>query len=118
MAVPVIADENFDGDIVQGLRWRIPDLDLARVQDVGLSGAPDPVVLEWAAEAGRVLLTHDVKTMPRYAYQRVQNGLAMAGVVETPRSLPVGSAIDALALLIEPSKLADFEDRVVYLPRR
>ena len=52
------ADENFNNDIVRGLRRRKPELDIVRVQEAGLSGAVDPDVLEWAAREGRVLLTH------------------------------------------------------------
>jgi len=37
----LLADENFDGDIVRGLRRRRPDLDLVRVQAVGLAEMPD-----------------------------------------------------------------------------
>jgi hypothetical protein len=33
------ADENFNADIIRGLRRRLPELDVVRVQDVGLSGA-------------------------------------------------------------------------------
>jgi hypothetical protein len=40
------ADENLNGDIVRGLFRRQPDLDLIRVQDVGLSGADDRDGLE------------------------------------------------------------------------
>ncbi len=69
------ADENFNNDIVRGLRRRKPDLDILRVQEAGLSGAVDPDVLEWAAREGRVLLTHDVATMTRYAYERLRNSI-------------------------------------------
>jgi len=31
----LLADENFNGDIVRGLLLRQPDLDIVRVQDVG-----------------------------------------------------------------------------------
>jgi predicted nuclease of predicted toxin-antitoxin system len=54
-----LADENFDNTIVRGLFRRHPKLDIVRVQDVGLSGKDDPTVLEWAAQEGRILLTHD-----------------------------------------------------------
>ena len=118
MAVAVAADENLHGDIVEGLRRRVPDLDLMRVQDVGLTGASDPQVLAWAAEAGRVLLTHDIKTMPRYAYERVEEGLPMAGVIETPRALPIGRAIEAIVALIQSSQPGDLGGRVIFLPRR
>jgi hypothetical protein len=45
----LLSDENFNGDIVRGLLLRRPDLDLRRVQDVGLGEADDPTILEWAA---------------------------------------------------------------------
>ena len=56
------ADENFNNNIVRGLLRKEPGLDIVRVQDVGLKGADDPTVLEWAAQEERILLTHDVKT--------------------------------------------------------
>ncbi len=31
----LVSDENFNGDIVRGLMFRLPDLNLVRVQDVG-----------------------------------------------------------------------------------
>ena len=59
----LLADENFNNNILRGLLRRNPAIDIARVQDVGLSGADDPVVLEWAAREDRVLLSHDVATV-------------------------------------------------------
>jgi predicted nuclease of predicted toxin-antitoxin system len=53
----LLADENFNGSIIRGLVHRQPEIDLVRVQDVGLSGADDHAVLAGAARAGRVLLT-------------------------------------------------------------
>ena len=54
--VPFLTDEDFNGRILRGLLLRRPGLDVVRVQDVGLQGAPDPAVLEWAAQHPRVLL--------------------------------------------------------------
>ena len=44
-------------DMVDKVDARRPELDLIRVQDIGLSNADDPTVLAWAATDGRVLLT-------------------------------------------------------------
>ena len=74
------ADENFNNDVVRGVRRREPAVDILRIQDAGLLGAADPAILEWAAQAGRVLLTHDVATLTRYAYDRVRDGKPMPGV--------------------------------------
>jgi predicted nuclease of predicted toxin-antitoxin system len=84
-----LADENFDNTIVRGLIRRKPDIDIIRVQDVGLSGKEDPIVLEWAAEEDRILLTHDVATITRYAYERMVAGKSMPGVFELPSMHPL-----------------------------
>ena len=68
------SDADFNGDVLRGLFRRRPDLDLIRVQDVGLRTADDETILEWAAGGGRILLTHDRTTMPNFAYQRVTGG--------------------------------------------
>jgi len=112
------ADENFNGNIVRGLFRRQPALDLVRLQDAGLSGADDPVVLAWAAREGRVLLTHDVSTITRYAYERVQEGQPMPEVFEVSRDLPIGRAIEEILLIAESSLEGEWEGQVRYLPLR
>jgi predicted nuclease of predicted toxin-antitoxin system len=67
----LLADENFDNTILRGLLRRQPDIDIIRVQDTELYGANDPTVLAWAAQENRILLTHDVATITRYAYDRI-----------------------------------------------
>ncbi len=88
------ADENFNGDIVRGLLRRNPKLDIVRVQDVGLSGADDPSVLQWAADQGRVIVTHDISTLAKHAFDRIAAGQPMPGVFEVRSVAPVGQAID------------------------
>ena len=112
----LLADENFNNDILRGVLRRKPDADIVRVQDVGLSGADDPAVLAWAATAGRVLLTHDVTTITKYAYERVAAGMPMPGVFEISRGVPLGQAIDDILLLIECSVPGEWEGQVLYLP--
>lgn len=103
------ADENFNNDIVRGLLRRESKLDIARVQDAGLSGADDPTVLAWAAREGRILLTHDVQTMTKHAYARVQAGEPMPGLFEISRSIPAGLVIADLVLLVESSFEGEWE---------
>jgi hypothetical protein len=45
-----LADENFNNQIVRGILWRNPDVDIVRVQDMVSIEADDPTVLEWAAQ--------------------------------------------------------------------
>jgi hypothetical protein len=112
------ADENFNNDIIRGLLRRNPELDIVRIQDNGLSGVDDPSVLEWAAKEGRILLTHDVTTVSRYAYERVQKGQPMPGVFEVSRGVPISCAIEDILLLAECSLEGEWEGQVRYLPLR
>ena len=91
-------------------------MDIVRIQDVGLSGAGDEAVLEWAAREGRILLTHDVSTLTRYAYDRVKASLPMPGVLEVSRAVPVSTAIEDILLLAELSLPREWEGQIRYLP--
>ena len=109
-------DENFNNDIVRGLLRRKPELDIVRIQDIGLSGADDSTVLGWAARENRVLLTHDVTTITRYAYERVQAGQQMPGGFEVTRAVSIGRAIEDILLLVECSFDGEWESQIRYLP--
>lgn len=112
-----LADENFNGRILRGLLRRVPDLDVVRAQDVAaISGRDDPAVLEWAGGDERVLLTHDVSTMRDHAYRRILAGKPMPGVFEVNTDLPIGLAIEELALIARASAPGEWEGQVRYLP--
>lgn len=109
-------DENFNGKIVRGLRARKPDVDVIRVQDTELSSADDPAVLEWAAKEGRILLTHDLDTMTKYAHERIAQGLPMAGVIFVRDTLSIAKVIDDLLAILGASEAAEWENRTGFLP--
>ena len=113
-----LADENFNADIVRGILRRRADFDIVTVPDVGLASAPDPHVLEWAAGHRRLVVTHDLNTMPRFAYERVAAGMPMPGVVAVAESLPIGPVVDDLLMLAEASFEREWENQVIYLPIR
>jgi predicted nuclease of predicted toxin-antitoxin system len=111
------ADEDFKGAILRGLRRRLAGLDVVRVQDVGLAATPDPAILEWAAQEGRLVLTHDASTMTHFAYERVRAGKPMPGVVVIKRpTVTVGQAIAELEVLIQCSFEGEWEGQILYLP--
>lgn len=116
MVLRFAADENFNNNIVRGVLRRNSDVDIVRIQDAGLSRADDPTVLEWASQTERALLTHDVATITRYAYERVREGKPMPGVFEVGRGVPIGRAIEDILLLAEYSLDGEWEGHVTYLP--
>jgi hypothetical protein len=112
----LLSDENFHGDILRGLLRQLPTLDIVRVQDVGLVEADDPVILEWAASQGRILVTHDRKTVPRLAYERVRLGQTMPGVFVVSPAMSIGQGIDELALAAECLTAEECADLVKFIP--
>ncbi len=116
MLVRLEFDENFNGIIVRQLLRKYPNLDLMRVQDSNVYGLADDIVLEWAAAEGRILLTHDLSTMPYYAYLRINSGISMPGLFAISETAPFNQVVDDLILIIEGSEPDEWKDLVEYLP--
>lgn len=112
----LLADENFDNTVVRGLLRRKSSIDIVRVQDVGLSGVDDPTILAWAAEENRILLTHDVATITRFAYERVAQGISMPGVIEVSTDAQTGQVIEDILVVIECSLNGELEGQIHYFP--
>ena len=63
-----------------------------------------------------MLLTHDQRTIPTYAYERIRRGKAVAGAIVVPDTLSVGLAIEEILLIAGASSLADWVNQVQRLP--
>lgn len=111
-----VADEDLNGRICRGLFRRKADLDLVRVQDVGLSGASDEKLLEWAEDNGRIVLSHDRRTMPRHAANRLATGLTFPGLLIVDDLAAIGTCIEDLLLIAECSEMDEWQNRVFYVP--
>lgn len=118
MTVAFVTDEHIARALIIGLRRKFEEIDVVRVQDVGLRTMDDPTILRWAAAQSRVLITHDIRTMPDFAHERISAGLPMPGVLLLPTTMPIGAAIDDLAAIAAASEPDELANRVVYLPLR
>lgn len=114
--IRLLADENFDGRIIDRLRVIRSDLDVVRVQDVGLGNTPDPEILAWAAEEDRILITHDKKTMGPLATHRVATGQPMPGVCIVKRTAPLGLIIEDLLISMDALSAEEWSNQVRYVP--
>lgn len=112
----MLIDENFNQRILRGLRLRVPLLDVVIVQDTAMQGLQDPRLLREAAGLQRVLVTHDLKTIPRHAYARVAAGEPMPGIIAVPDDLPIGQAIEELHIVVECCEDHELANQVLYLP--
>jgi hypothetical protein len=109
-------DEDFNHHIVRGVLRRQTGLDIVRIQDVGLIEADDPVILQWAAQEKRILLTHDARTMPRHAAERMLAGKTISGLVVVPQSLSIGKAIEDIITIALCSDTDEWSNLIQYLP--
>jgi hypothetical protein len=113
-----IADEDFNGRIVRGLLLRNRNLDLVRVQDAGLSGASDEKLLEWATDNNRIVLTHDIRSMPRHVTDRLNGGLSVPGVLIVDDLAPIGICIEELLIIDECSTADEWRNVILYVPMK
>ncbi len=111
-----LADEDFDADILRGVRRQVPEMIVETVQDVGLTNVGDRNVLAWATQDNRVLLTHDVNTMSGFALNRVRTGLPMPGVIVVKKLAPIGVSITDLVYIVQAGTESDFKNQVRYVP--
>ncbi len=107
------SDADVHGHIVRGLRRRLPEIDLVRVQDALPEGTPDPEVLAWAAAESRVLITNDRNTMVGFAYRRVAAGEPLPGLIVTTNEQSTGPAIGDILVIAEYMPEEEIRDQVV-----
>jgi hypothetical protein len=111
-----LTDEDVRGAIIDGLRLHHPELDVVRAVEIGLGGMDDDVLLGWAAENGRVTVSHDVNTMIFAANRRLASGVAMSGLIVVPQSLSTAKAIADLAYVAEFATAAEMQNVTAWLP--
>ena len=111
------SDADVHGDIIRGLRRRMPTIDLIRAQDALGERAADPAILAWAAAENRILVTNDRNTRVGFAYQRAEAGESMPGLIVTSNDQSIGSAIEDILLLAEQMSEEEMRNQiVVFLP--
>src|SRR5437016_642204 len=93
------SDADVHGEIIRGLRRRMPEIDLARVQDALGEGIADEEVLNWATSENRAVITNDRSTMIGLAHQRAKTGQPAFGLIATSNHQAIGSAIDDILLI-------------------
>lgn len=112
----LLADENLNNHIYRSLLLQRPDQDIVRVQDVGLYGKSDPEVLAWALSEKRILITHDVRTIPALAMEWLSDNRTIPGILLIEQSAPVGSIIADLLLILDASEQSEWDGQIHYLP--
>ena len=88
MKVRFLADANFNQKIVTGLLLREPAIDFGLPQAMVPERMRDPDILNLAHSSGRIVVSHDVTTMPHWFDQCVEES-SCAGLILVP-DCPIG----------------------------
>lgn len=115
MKVRFQADADLNQIIVKATLRREPIIDFQTAQAVKLSGLDDEDVLAIAAEEGRLLVTHDRKTIPRYSAEFIKSQVS-PGVLIVPQKLPVAKVVEDLILVWVASEAEEWINRMHFLP--
>ena len=115
MKVSYQADNDLRKAIVRGVVRREPLMNFRSAQAARLDGVPDPQVLAFAAGEGRILVSHDLQTMPKHFRQFTQVRRS-PGVLLIRQDLPVSQAVESLVLIWEASEPDEWENRVCLVP--
>lgn len=109
------ADADLRQAIVTGTIRRQPNLDFQSAHTAELEGKKDSEVLAIAAQDGRVVVTHDRKTMPAEFGEFIMSKTS-SGVLIFSQNLSVSDAIEALILVWEASTAEEWVNHIMSIP--
>ena len=115
MKIRFQADADLRQAIVTGLVRRESGLDFRTAIEAGLPGVPDPEVLAQTAQAGRILVSHDARTMPGHFGDFIARAES-PGVLIVPQHLPIAEAVDELLLIWSATDASEWANRICRLP--
>ena len=113
--VGFLADENVEPYLVEALRARIPSIDIVSVHDVDLTATDDRVILEWAADNERLVVTRDISSMRAYANARVEAGMRMPGLVVVQSTRTDAEILETLEEIALYSLDGEWEGQVLFI---
>ncbi len=115
MKIKFQADADLNEDIVTGVLRREPSIDFRTATSAGLRGLTDLQVLEFAATEGRVLVSHDRKTMPR-AFAKFIVVRHSPGLILISQKADLLLAIESVLLAWIASEPEEWINQIVSLP--
>ena len=114
------ADADLDRRIVNAVRRTEPNIDFRFASEArsgrGLKGLLDDAVLAIAAEEGRILVTHDRRTMPRYFAEFITTHMS-PGVLIIPRRMQLSDAVEWLVTIWVASEAEEWRNQILPIPR-
>lgn len=115
MKIRFQADADFNQIIVKATLRLEPAIDFQTAHAAGLVGLDDPDVLKLTAAHGRILLSHDRKTMPMHFGQFIESQ-SSPGLLIVSQKLPVYRVAEEILLIWSASEPEEWVNRIRALP--
>ena len=115
MKVRFQADADLNETIVKAVVRREPGIDFQTASAAELASLNDRDVLAFAARTGRLLVTHDRRTMPGHFAEFIISQPS-AGVLIVPQKLAVTQIVEDLILIWAVTEAAEWTNRIFSLP--
>ena len=115
MKVSYQADADLNEDIVAGVLRRVPEIDFQTAHDAELMNLSDPEVLLRAAQEGRILVSHDRRTMPTYFGRFIENHES-PGLIIISQNAELLMVIEELILIWSASEAEEYVNSIRALP--
>ena len=96
MKVKFQADADFNQIIVRAVWRQEPAIDFQTAHEAGLRGLSDPEVRAYAACEGRLLVSHDLATMPSHFSQFVMSEATSTGLLILRQQLSILQALNEI----------------------
>ena len=90
-------------------------MDIVSVRDVDLAATPDPLVLDWAADNGRILITRDVASMTNFAKARVVAGRRMPGMLLVQERASAREILESIEDIAFYGLESEWEGRILFV---
>lgn len=116
MSIRFQADNDLKFGIVKAVRRREATVDFVSAQEAGLDGVPDAMLLDRAAAEGRVLVSHDRRTMIDHFRDHLAAGKSSPGLLIVSQGSAIGDVVEALLYVWALSDPEELRDQVYYLP--
>jgi hypothetical protein len=114
------ADADLDRRIVRATRRREQAISFQLAAEarsgVGLVDLPDDQVLAVAASEGRILVSHDRRSMPQH-FAHFMSAATSPGVIIVPQTMPLGVAVEWLVTIWSASEAEEWVNQILLLQK-
>ncbi|MBW4634247.1 MAG: DUF5615 family PIN-like protein [Iphinoe sp. HA4291-MV1] len=115
MIIRFQADADFNQNIVTGVLRRELTINFQTALTAGLEGVQDKEVLAIAAKEGRILVSHDRRTMPLFFAEYISTQTS-SGVLIVSQDVSIQEAINTLILIWAASNAEEWINRIAFVP--